>query len=67
MPTYSLAYASRLYVATGSAVGHVGPVTISLGFAVLQPGDTPLTLFGRADLALYDAMTSGRNRVRVAA
>ncbi len=57
----------RLAIAKSSAVGAVGPVTISLGYAVIQPGDTPLSLFARADNALAAAMRSGHNRVRCAA
>lgn len=57
----------RQAIAKGSAVGHIGPVTISLGFAVMQPDDTPLGLFARADRALIEAMHSGHNRVRCAA
>lgn len=57
----------RQAIAKGSAAGAVGPVTISLGYAVMQDGDTPLSLFARADNALYAAMNSGRNRVRAAA
>jgi diguanylate cyclase len=38
-------------------------VTISLGVAELQGGDTPTTLLKRADDGLYEAKQSGRNRV----
>ncbi len=38
-------------------------VTISGGVAGVLQGDTPKSLLARADKALYDAKTSGRNRV----
>lgn len=57
----------RQSIARSSGVGAVPPVTISLGSASLQTGDTALSLFARADDALSAAKHSGRNRVRVAA
>ena len=57
----------RQAIAHGSAVGKVPDVTISVGLAQLRNLDTSLTLFSRADNALYDAKESGRNRVRLAA
>ena len=39
------------------------PITISLGVAVAQTGDTVDTLLQRADDALYQAKNAGRNRV----
>lgn len=57
----------RQSIAKGSAAGTVPPVTISAGYTALQPGDTALSLFARADGALYDAKDAGRNRVRMAA
>ncbi|HTZ36217.1 MAG TPA: PleD family two-component system response regulator [Stellaceae bacterium] len=39
------------------------PVTISIGVAVAEAGDTVDTLLQRADDALYRAKNSGRNRV----
>lgn len=38
-------------------------VTASIGVAVLGPGDTGKTWLARADAALYEAKSSGRNRV----
>lgn len=38
-------------------------VTVSIGVAVLGPGDTGKTWLSRADAALYEAKSSGRNRV----
>lgn len=40
------------------------PVTVSLGIAALEPGDTaPDEIMKRADMALYKAKRKGRNRV----
>jgi diguanylate cyclase (GGDEF)-like protein len=41
----------------------VGRVTVSLGFASINPGETPVVILGHADQALYHAKTSGRNRI----
>ncbi len=41
----------------------LGRVTISIGVAMLQPGDSQDTLIERADACLYAAKRSGRNRV----
>lgn len=57
----------RLAVAMGSAVDGIAPVTISLGVAELLEADTSLSLFARADAALYEAKNGGRNRVELAA
>lgn len=43
------------------------PVTVSIGVATLRPSDTPQSLAGRADRALYLAKHRGRNRVEVEA
>jgi diguanylate cyclase len=42
---------------------HLGRVTISIGVAALQAGDTARTLIERADTCLYAAKRNGRNRV----
>ncbi len=57
----------RQAIANSSGVGAVPNVTISVGYTCIQAGDTALSLFARADTALYDAKDSGRNQVRMAA
>jgi diguanylate cyclase len=42
---------------------NLGRITISVGVAILRPGDTPQALIERADTCLYAAKRSGRNRV----
>ena len=44
----------------------LGVMTMSLGVAVVQDGDDPITLYRRADQALYEAKAQGRNRVCLA-
>jgi diguanylate cyclase len=41
----------------------LGQVTISIGIARLQPGDTPQGLVERADACLYASKRNGRNQV----
>jgi diguanylate cyclase len=42
---------------------HLGRITISIGVATLGPNDSPQSLIERADVCLYAAKRSGRNRV----
>ncbi|MEX0342729.1 MAG: GGDEF domain-containing protein, partial [Erythrobacter sp.] len=54
----------------GSPVTHgdaIIPFTASIGIAEFQRGDDIDHLMARADAALYDAKTGGRNQVRLAA
>lgn len=57
----------RLAIAVGTIIDDRPPVTISAGFTSLTPGDAALSLFARADEALYEAKNGGRNQVRMAA
>jgi diguanylate cyclase (GGDEF)-like protein len=57
----------RWTIETGSAVEEVKGVTASIGYASFEASDTSLTLFARADAALYEAKQGGRNQVRMAA
>ncbi len=41
----------------------LGTITISVGVAMLAPGEKPATLLQRADACLYAAKEAGRNRV----
>ena len=38
-------------------------MTISAGFAIRRPGETPTLLLERADTALYASKHAGRNRI----
>jgi diguanylate cyclase (GGDEF)-like protein len=42
-------------------------LTVSIGVAVTEPGDSPSDLLHRADRCLYQAKAEGKNRVRVTA
>jgi diguanylate cyclase (GGDEF)-like protein len=68
-PTLARVLSERLRqaIAAGSSVAGVPAVTISVGFAAPEATDTALTLFARADAALYKAKEGGRNTVRMAA
>ncbi|MEM6828101.1 MAG: GGDEF domain-containing protein [Pseudomonadota bacterium] len=57
----------RHAVSQSSAAGPVANVTISVGLAQLRSSDTSVTLFARADNALYAAKAGGRNLVELAA
>ncbi|HEX8029666.1 MAG TPA: diguanylate cyclase, partial [Vicinamibacterales bacterium] len=52
------------YLADHHATG-ASPVTISIGVAVAQPLDNPMTLIQRADQAMYEAKNNGKDRVLV--
>ena len=45
------------------AASSVGQVTVSVGVAQYRGGDTPAPLMDRADMALYQAKKTGRNRI----
>jgi len=57
----------RLAIAVDGATGAVPTITVSIGIAALVTGDASLSLFARADAALYDAKHAGRNTIRLAA
>lgn len=48
----------------GAANKEQTAITLSLGLAAAAPGDTPETIFRRADEALYASKKGGRNQVR---
>lgn len=58
---------TRTVITRPDGMQYTGAVTLSIGIAIGQPGDTLESLRHRADEALYDAKESGRNRVAVAA
>jgi len=47
---------------SGAKIG----IKVSIGVSVLQENDSPISLFARADQALYSAKRNGRNQVCVA-
>ncbi len=49
----------------GHEFPQLGRVTISVGFTRVQPADSPTTLIGRADDALYYAKEHGRDQVQL--
>jgi len=57
----------RWTIESGSAVEELPGVTASIGYASFEAADTSLTLFARADAALYEAKSAGRNQIRMAA
>ncbi|MFG1347342.1 diguanylate cyclase [Xanthobacter autotrophicus DSM 431] len=66
------AVADRIMAAVGQlAEPHggspFGRLTVSIGLATLEPGETADALLRRADGALYDAKRTGRNRICIAA
>jgi diguanylate cyclase (GGDEF)-like protein len=68
LPESSLQDADQLYRRISSAVssrpiGEAGELCLSAGVAELRPADDAVTLFERADEALYRAKNAGKGRV----
>ena len=61
------ATATHTVITRPDGMQYMGVVTLSIGVAVGEPGDTLESLRHRADEALYDAKDNGRNRVALAA
>ena len=66
----ALACAERIRVRTAKYLADTAPIgtvpaTISIGVAVAQPLDNPMTLIQRADHAMYEAKNGGKDRVHV--
>lgn len=57
----------RHAIAQGTTISDGPAATISVGYAALKPDDTALSLFARVDGALWEARSTGCNRVRMAA
>jgi diguanylate cyclase (GGDEF)-like protein len=62
-PSAAARTSERLRAAVAEARGPV-PMTASVGWATLAPGEDPDDLVRRADDALYEAKAAGRDRVR---
>ena len=60
------ATATRTIITRPDGMQYIGAVTLSIGIAIGEPGDTLESLRHRADEALYDAKDAGRNRVALA-
>ena len=58
--------ATRTVITRPDGMQYVGAVTLSIGVAIGEPGDTLESLRHRADEALYDAKDAGRNRIALA-
>jgi diguanylate cyclase len=61
------ATATHTVITRPDGMQYTGVVTLSIGVALGEPGDTLESLRHRADEALYDAKDGGRNRVALAA
>jgi diguanylate cyclase (GGDEF)-like protein len=53
------------YHSAPNGAADLPPFTMSIGIALLEPGDTPSDLISRADRFLYQAKAEGKNRVRM--
>ncbi len=67
MPESGLDQAEQLFARlqnaiSGSSIGRIGRLHISAGIGELRPDDDPVSLFERADTALYRAKGSGKGQ-----
>ncbi|MBF0248033.1 MAG: GGDEF domain-containing protein [Alphaproteobacteria bacterium] len=67
-PAAAKAEGIRRAIETAQLVGAsaLAPLTVSLGVTEIRPGDTADTVLKRADGALYEAKSNGRNQTRQA-
>ncbi len=64
----ALAFAERIRHRVSAAAAPLAdgaPVTLSIGLALLEPGDSPDSFIRRADEALYAAKAAGKDRVHL--
>ncbi|MGH8270308.1 MAG: diguanylate cyclase domain-containing protein, partial [Steroidobacteraceae bacterium] len=57
---------TRTVITRPDGMQYIGAVTLSIGVALGEAGETLESLRHRADEALYDAKDAGRNRVALA-
>ena len=55
--------AETRYALDDVKTGHILTLTVSIGISIFQNGDTPESIIGRADRALYLAKGAGKNGV----
>jgi diguanylate cyclase (GGDEF)-like protein len=65
-PAGAMQVAERLREAVAAVTGLPKAVTVSIGVAACHQDETAASLVSRADAALYQAKTGGRNRVSMA-
>ncbi len=65
MPETDLLGASVLCEQVRNRIAKTLPVTVSGGVAIASDDDSPITLFARADAALYSAKSAGRNVIHL--
>ena len=55
---------SKLFLRNNLLTGTLS-VSVSIGLACLDKGDTATSIFDRADTALYEAKNSGRDQIQL--